>query len=338
MNPLPVSRIPEAGDIGDLSLISLVIPVFNESENVVHLWNRLREATDKLPDYRFEVVFVDDGSRDATAEKIQQLPASESLAWRLVQFSRNFGHQAAISAGMLHAEGDALIFLDADLQDPPEMIPLFLEKFSEGHDVVYGIRQNRKEPLWLRFCFGAFYRIFNVIADRPIPLDVGDFSLISKRVAKMIAQMPEHDRLIRGMRSWVGFKQIGIPYDRPGRYAGTTGYSLMRRIDGALDGLFGFSRLPIRFVFLIGAIVFLIGGGYLGGFFADALLFGKQGVPGWKSLITLGFMLGAANLIAIAIVGEYVCRIYFQSKHRPLFIVDKISKSRVSAGAVSSLV
>jgi glycosyltransferase involved in cell wall biosynthesis len=316
-------------------LVSLVIPVLNEEENIRHLWERLREACAKLADLRFEVVFVDDGSHDKTSEKIRELAVTESLSWKLVCFSRNFGHQAAITAGMRYADGEALIFLDADLQDPPEMVPLFLEKFRAGYDVVYGIRQNRKEPLWLRFCFKAFYRIFNMIADRPIPLDVGDFSLISHRVAKLIAEMPEHDRLIRGMRSWVGYKQIGISYDRPERHAGTTSYSLGRRIEGALDGIFGYSKLPIRLVFAVGLLTFLVGGSYLVNSYVMSFFFGREGVPGWKSLITLAFMLGAANLIAISIVGEYVCRIYFQAKARPLFIVDKVEASVFSARSSS---
>ena len=314
-------------------LVSLVIPLLNEEENIRHLWERLNAVCAKLADLRFEVVFVDDGSQDKTAEKIRELAATEVLGWKLVCFSRNFGHQAAITAGMRHANGEALIFLDADMQDPPEMISLFLEKFQNGYDVVYGIRQNRKEPLWLRICFKAFYRIFNMIADRPIPLDVGDFSLISRRVAKLIAEMPEHDRLIRGMRGWVGFKQIGIPYDRPERHAGTTSYSLGRRIEGALDGIFGYSKVPIRVALFTGLLVCGAGGIYLLQALVSAAFFGGGAalVRGWTSLITLGFILGGANLVAIAIVGEYVCRIYFQTKNRPLFVVDKVEVSHSEA-------
>ena len=321
-------------------LVSLVIPLLNEEENIRHLWERLNEACAKLADLRFEVVFVDDGSQDKTAEKIRELAATEVLGWKLVCFSRNFGHQAAITAGMRHANGEALIFLDADMQDPPEMISLFLEKFQNGYDVVYGIRQNRKEPLWLRICFKAFYRIFNMIADRPIPLDVGDFSLISRRVAKLIAEMPEHDRLIRGMRGWVGFKQIGIPYDRPERHAGTTSYSLGRRIEGALDGIFGYSKVPIRVALFTGLLVCAVGGVYLLQALVSAVFFGGSGalVRGWTSLITLGFILGGANLVAIAIVGEYVCRIYFQTKNRPLFVVDKVEVSHSVPGSKATMV
>jgi polyisoprenyl-phosphate glycosyltransferase len=314
-------------------LVSLIIPVLNESDNLGVLWGRLREVTRQLTGTQFEAVFVDDGSTDDTCTAIRGLTAEENLEWVLVQLSRNFGHQAAITAGMEYASGDALIFLDADLQDPPELIKPFLENFHEGYDVVYGVRQNRKEPLWLRLCFKAFYRLFNAIAERPIPLDAGDFGLMSKRVAKLIAQMPERDRLIRGMRSWVGYKQIGIPYDRPGRYAGTTRYSLMRRIDGALDGLFGYSRIPIRLSFLIGLFVFTAGAIYLVNTLVTQFIFGGTVVAGWTSLLTLMFMLGGANLVVTSIVGEYVCRTYFQAKARPVFIVAETKSSKQVAAS-----
>lgn len=304
-------------------LVSLVIPVLNESDNVEALWSRLREVTAGIADARFEAVFVDDGSTDDTVERIAGLPADDCLSWLVVRLSRNFGHQAAITAGMAHATGDAVIFLDADLQDPPELITTFLDHFRNGYDVVYGVRKNRKEPFWLRFCFATFYRLFNAIAERPIPLDAGDFGLMSQRVAKLIAQMPERDRLIRGMRSWVGFKQIGVPYDRPGRYAGTTRYSVLRRLEGALDGLFGYSRLPIRLALLFGVLVCVVAGVYLASTLIGQFIFGGEAVRGWTSLLVLAFMLGGANLIATSIVGEYVVRVYFQSKSRPLFVVGE---------------
>jgi glycosyltransferase involved in cell wall biosynthesis len=308
-------------------LVSLVIPVLNESDNVGALWARLREVTAGIHDAQFEAVFVDDGSTDDTVDRIGALPADERLSWVVVSLSRNFGHQAAITAGMAHATGDAVIFLDADLQDPPELIAKFLEHFRDGYDVVYGVRKNRKEPMWLRFCFATFYRLFNAIAERPIPLDAGDFGLMSKRVAKLIAQMPERDRLIRGMRSWVGFKQIGVPYDRPGRYAGTTRYSVLRRIEGALDGLFGYSRLPIRISLLLGLLVCIVAGVYLASTLIGQFFFGGEAVRGWTSLLVLAFMLGGANLIATSIVGEYVVRVYFQAKSRPLFVVGETRRS-----------
>jgi dolichol-phosphate mannosyltransferase len=312
-------------------LVSLVIPVLNESDNVQALWDRLRKVTDGIQDVEFEAVFVDDGSTDDTADQIGRLELSANLHWMLVQLSRNFGHQAAITAGMQYATGDAVIFLDADLQDPPELIPEFVSRFREGYDVVYGVRKNRKEPLWLRFCFSTFYRLFNSIAERPIPLDAGDFGLMSRRVAKLISEMPERDRLIRGMRAWVGFRQIGIPYDRPGRYAGTTRYSVLRRIEGALDGLFGYSRVPIRLSLLLGMTVCVVGALYLLYSVIGTMIWRGTPERGWTSLIVLAFMLGGANLIATSIVGEYVCRIYFQAKQRPLFIVSAVSRSAPSS-------
>lgn len=307
-------------------LISLVIPVLNESDNVDTLWGRLRDVTANIQAAQFEAVFVDDGSTDDTVDRISTLPADDRLSWVIVSLSRNFGHQAAITAGMAHANGDAIIFLDADLQDPPELIDTFLEHFFNGYDVVYGVRKNRKEPLWLRFCFATFYRLFNAIAERPIPLDAGDFGLMSKRVAKLIAEMPERDRLIRGMRSWVGFKQIGVPYDRPGRYAGTTRYSIFRRLEGAMDGLFGYSRLPIRVSLVLGLLVCCTAGIYMIAALVGVVIFGYSRVPGWTSLLVLAFMLGGANLVVTSIVGEYVVRIYFQSKARPIYVVAGIKR------------
>jgi len=314
-------------------LVSLIIPVLNEEENISHLWKKLGEVTGGISETDFEVVFVDDGSTDGTLKEIAKLPKTEHLAWKLLEFSRNFGHQAAVSAGMEHANGEALIFLDADLQDPPELIPAFLAKYREGYDVVYGVRQNRKEPFWLRLCFGAFYRLFNAIAERPIPLDAGEFGLISRRVGKLLAGMPERDRLIRGMRSWVGFRQIGLPYDRPERHAGTTSYSIRRRIEGALDGLFGFSKLPIRMAFFMGIFVFVICGVYLSYSYIGWMTHGAAAGDGWRSIITLAFMLGGANLIATAVVGEYVCRIYFQGKGRPLYIINRSLSSETDRNA-----
>jgi glycosyltransferase involved in cell wall biosynthesis len=305
-------------------LVSLVVPAYNESRGIQVLWQVIAAETARIPNYYFEVIFVDDGSTDETSAVVAGLPATARLTWTLVRLSRNFGHQAALSAGMEYASGDAIVFLDADLQDPPQMIERFLERFEAGYDVVYGVRRNRKEPLWLRMCFNLFYRLFNAIADRPMPPDAGDFGLVSKRVAVILNKMPEQDRLLRGLRSWIGFRQIGIPYDRPARYAGVSRYGLLRWINLALDGLFGFSRLPIRLSFLVGVTVFLVCASYLLFSYLEAILFSNATIPGWRSVITLAFMLGGANLIATATVGEYVCRIYFQAKHRPLFVVEEV--------------
>jgi dolichol-phosphate mannosyltransferase len=187
----------------------------------------------------------------------------------------------------------------------------------------------------MRLCFKAFYRIFNAIAERPMPQDAGDFGLVSRRVAKAISSMQENDRMIRGLRSWVGYRQVGIPYSRPERFAGETRYRLNKRIEGALDGLFGFSKFPIRVILLIGIFVFVVSFIYLSvSYIAWWLGGGVQDTPGWRSIMTLAFMMGSANLIATSIVGEYVCRTYFQSKERPLFIVADIFESKSDGAGV----
>lgn len=305
-------------------LVSLLIPVLNEEDNIPVLASQLIQTIAANSTESFEVVFVNDGSTDGTVEAIQQIKWDSGTRCKVVSLARNFGHQNALTAGYEHAEGEVIVCLDADLQDPPEMIPAFLEKYRAGYDVVYGVRQNRKEVWWMRLCFKAFYRLFNAIAERPMPIDAGDFGLVSRRVAKVIAGMPEYDRMIRGLRSWVGFKQIGIPYNRPERFAGETRYRLGRRIEGALDGLFGYSKFPIRAMLVLGVCVFLIGFLYLFATYWSWLLSDGVGAPGWRSVITLAFMLGAANLVATSIVGEYVCRTYFQSKQRPRFVVSEV--------------
>lgn len=305
-------------------LVSLLIPVLNEEDNIPVLASQLIQTIAANSTESFEVVFVNDGSTDGTVEAIQQIKWDSGTRCKVVSLARNFGHQNALTAGYEHAEGEVIVCLDADLQDPPEMIPAFLEKYRAGYDVVYGVRQNRKEVWWMRLCFKAFYRLFNAIAERPMPIDAGDFGLVSRRVAKVIAGMPEYDRMIRGLRSWVGFKQIGIPYNRPERFAGETRYRLGRRIEGALDGLFGYSKFPIRAMLVLGVCVFLIGFLYLFATYWSWLLSDGVGAPGWRSVITLAFMLGAANLVATSIVGEYVCRTYFQSKQRPRFVVAEV--------------
>jgi dolichol-phosphate mannosyltransferase len=316
--------------------ISLIIPLLNEEETLPDLWRRLCAVTAGLPSAAFEVVLVDDGSWDRTAEAIRSLAPTANMRWRAVRLSRNFGHQAALTAGMDHATGDALVFLDADLQDPPELLGAFLARFEEGYEVVYAIRQHRKEPVWQKICFSLFYRLFNSIAERPIPKDAGDFGLIGRRVADLIRSMPERDRLLRGLRSWVGFRQIGVPYDRPARAHGSSRYRFFRHVELALDGLFGYSKLPIRLSFFFGISVIIVCGIYLGISYFNAFVFGQTTIHGWRSLITLAFMLGGANLAATAIVGEYVCRTYFQAKGRPLYVVAELAAPEGAAPGAPS--
>lgn len=317
-------------------LISLVIPVLNESENLPHCWQRIKGLVETLPEFTFEAIFVDDGSTDSTVEIVKCLAAVPRVKVRLVKLSRNFGHQAAICAGMTYARGDALIFMDADLQDPPELIASFLEKFKEGYDVVYAVRRNRKESWLIRLCFNLFYRLLNAMSERPIPLDSGDFSLMSRRVAKLVRSMPEQDRFVRGLRSWVGFKQIGLPYDRPERLLGQSQYNFSKYMKLALDGLFGFSRVPLRIALGIGVITVVTAFAYLVVSFITMFVFKIHLLPGWTGIVTVVFLVGGANIVATSIVGEYVVRIYFQAKSRPLFVVDEVFQDSDAVGAPSA--
>jgi dolichol-phosphate mannosyltransferase len=313
-------------------LISLIIPVLNEAENLPHCWERINQLVATLTEFTFEAIFVDDGSTDSTAAVVEKLPTAPRASIKLVKLSRNFGHQSAISAGMSYARGDALIFLDADLQDPPELIGVFLEKFKGGYDVVYAVRQNRKEG-WLRkLCFELFYKLFNMMAERPIPLDSGDFGLMSRRVAKLVQSMPEQDRFVRGLRSWVGFKQIGIPYDRPERLHGTTQYGFFKHVGLAMDGIFSFSRVPVRLALWVGILTVCVSFLYIVFSYIMLFFFHVGEIRGWTSIVTLIFMVAGTNMVATSIVGEYVVRIYFQSKARPLFIVEEVQE-RADAGA-----
>jgi dolichol-phosphate mannosyltransferase len=324
----------EEGAGGDLTcrrlhprmLISLIIPFLNESENLPLCWERITQLVAKLPDYEFETIFVDDGSTDSSVAIVKALTAGPRMSIRLVMLSRNFGHQSAISAGMVYAHGDAQIFLDADLQDPPELIASFLEKFREGYEVVYAVRQNRQETWHRKICFDLFYKLFNSLAEQPIPLDSGDFGLMSRRVAKLVQAMPEQDRFVRGLRGWVGFKQIGIPYDRPERFRGESQYNFRKHTQLALDGIFSFSRVPVRVAFWVGMSTVFISFTYIVISYILLFFFHIGEIKGWTSVVTLIFLAAGSNLVATSIVGEYVVRIYFQTKARPLFIVANVEE------------
>jgi glycosyltransferase involved in cell wall biosynthesis len=224
--------------------ISIVIPIFNEAAMIPILFGRLAEALRQWPGWRGELVLVDDGSSDDSAEMIALHAGSFPGPVWLRRFSRNFGHQAALMAGLQKATGDAVIIVDADLQDPPQLFGSLLDYFSQGYDIVYGVRRKREGGVILPFAYKIFYFVFRHVAEVPIPLDAGDFWLLNRRTVEVISRMNEQDLLLRGLRSWVGFRQVGIPYDRPARQAGQTKYTLRRLIRLAMSAFFGFSSLP----------------------------------------------------------------------------------------------
>jgi len=302
--------------------LSVAIPVHNEESVLPELLLRLRKVLDGLPGGPHEIVFVDDGSTDRTFEMLREAVGEDSRIIA-ISLSRNFGHQAAISAALDHASGDAVVIMDGDLQDIPEVIPQFLEKFGEGFDVVYAQRVRRKEPLLLRLCYFVFYRMMARLSDIRLPLDSGDFGLMSRRVVDQIRRMPEHHRYLRGMRSWVGFRQVGIPVERAERHSGKSKYSIVRLMKLAADGIFAFSIVPIRAAALLGAFVMLLSLLYVC-FALYAKLFLHESPQGFTALLVAVTFLSGIVLFFLGIIGEYVGRIYEETKARPQYVIGRI--------------
>lgn len=296
----------------------MVIPVFNEEENLPELYRRLTSVLKGAAE-PYEVVFVDDGSRDGSRSLISSF-ASTDKAVRGVFLSRNFGHQAAIAAGVDRARGDAVIIMDCDLQDPPEMIPRLIERWRQGYEVVFGVRRKRKETLPKRIAYTLFYRLLKGMANLDIPLDAGDFSLVDRKVADLMRKMPERNRFIRGLRSWVGFRQTGIEFERDARHAGDPKYTYRRLCKLAFDGFISFSYVPLRASFWLGLIAFAFCIAYIGYALYGKLILDKT-PPGWTSLMVALMLFGGTQLVLIGIMGEYIARIYDEVKQRPYYVV-----------------
>jgi glycosyltransferase involved in cell wall biosynthesis len=300
--------------------VSFVIPVYNEESNLSMLVDRIVKIMDHSP-LRLEAVLVDDGSRDHSRQILQQLALSDPR-FHVILLSRNHGHQLALTAGLSVARGTEGVFvLDGDLQDPPELLESFYIKFKEGFDVVYAIREKRKEVFYKRFAYFIFYRILKKIANIEIPLDSGDFSFISRRVVDVLNKMPEESRFIRGMRTWIGFKQIGIPYDRQERASGDSKYSFGKLVQLALNGIYNFSEFPVKFVMILGSLAIGSSVLYLISVIIKKMFF-DQVIEGFTALLFIVILFGGIQLIAIGILGEYILRIFFQSKSRPNFIIE----------------
>lgn len=302
-----------------IKLISIVIPCFNESEVIIETINRLDKCLiDKK--YQYEYVFVNDGSMDLTLEKLCAAKKKNERI-KIVNFARNFGHQLAVSAGIKFSSGDAIVLIDADLQDPPELIPSMIKKSEEGFDVVYGQRIVRQgESLFKKVTANLFYRIINLISEIPIPLDTGDFRLITRRVAEDLNNMPENSRFIRGMISWVGYDQCPILYERNKRFAGETKYPFKKMLHFAIDGILSFSTKPLRFSIFFGSLISITA--FLMALYAIFLrIETNDWVPGWTSIMIAILFIGGVQLLCIGIIGEYIGKIFYESKNRPLYIV-----------------
>lgn len=310
-------------------MLSIVIPLYNEQENVHELYKRLISAS-ALWKEDFEIVLIDDGSYDETFSIVKKY-CEQDMRIRCVKLSRNFGHQAAITAGIKNAKGDAVIIMDGDLQDPPEELPRFLEKWREGYHVVYAIRTKRKESFLKRWAYSTFYRLLKMISNIDIPLDSGDFCVMDRKVVNVLnKEMLEHSRFVRGLRAYAGFKQVGVEYERQERAAGEVKYTFRKLVRLAIDGLLDFSTFPLRIAtyigFFIAFLAFFIGLFIVIHRIFDFKILGyaPTDTPGLATLGVGVFLLGGLIMMMLGVIGEYLGKIYFEVKGRPFYIIEEI--------------
>jgi glycosyltransferase involved in cell wall biosynthesis len=298
--------------------VSVVVPVFNEEATLDALVARLERALEGAG-LDYEVVFVNDGSRDRSAEMLRSHHARNPRL-KCIMLSRNFGHQVAVTCGLDHAQGDAVIVMDGDLQDPPEVLAGMVARWREGFDVVYAVRRRRKEG-WVKVAaYKAFYWVLHRVSYLDIPLDSGDFSLMDRRVVDLLAAMPERNRFVRGLRTWVGLRQTGFEYERDARYAGESKYSFTKLLRLAFDGLVSYSFAPLRLVSNLGMLVSLSALLYMV-YLMAARLFGDLTIQGWTSTVVIVLFLGGIQLLSLGIIGEYIGRIFDEVKQRPQYVI-----------------
>jgi glycosyltransferase involved in cell wall biosynthesis len=310
---------------------SIVIPVFNEEKTLPELRSRLESMLHDL-DGDTEVILVDDGSSDGSYGLMQKLHQQDGR-FKVVHLARNFGHQLAITAGIDLAAGEAVVIMDADLQDPPEVVLELAKKWREGYEIVYGVRQDRSSDTWFkRQTAAAYYRILGRLTEVDIPADVGDFRLVDRRAVEAFKGMREQSRYVRGMFSWIGFRQIGVPYRRAERYAGQTKYPFRKMSRLAVDGIVGFSRVPLRLALNLGFLCSFLAFG-AGVYTLTGRLFGAYAVPGWTSVVMAVLFLGGIQLAVMGFMGEYIGRIYEEAIHRPLYIVAGLHGVATGIGA-----
>lgn len=297
---------------------SFVIPIFNEAQTLPELRSRLDQLLRRLKE-SYEVILVDDGSRDGSADIIRKF-CEEDSRFKLIQFSRNFGHQNAITAGMDYSSGDALIIMDADLQDPPEVVEKMIKKWKKGYEVVYAVRKSRKgESAFKKLTAKIYYRLLRRFSQIDIPVDTGDFRLVDRKALDAFLSMREGQRFVRGMFTWVGFKQIGVEFERAERFAGETHYPFKKMLKLAVDGILSFSYVPLRMILSLG--VWIAVGAVIAGLYALVGYFRGDTIQGWTSIFVLVAFLGGVQLVVLGMLGEYIGRIHEEVKARPLYIV-----------------
>lgn len=301
-------------------MISVIIPIYNEEKTLPELHRRLTATLHPLRK-DFEIILIDDGSRDNSFALMQEARARDPRV-KVVRLSRNFGHQIAISAGIDLATGEAVVLMDGDLQDPPELLSTMIARWREGYQVVYTVKRTRKENRLKRLAFHSFYRVLHALSPIEIPMEAGNFSLLDRSVVDVLRSMPERNRYISGMRAWAGFRQIGISYDRDARYAGKPGMSLRRLVELALDGIISFSKAPLRIAIYLGLLAAAVA--FLGGLYVlSEKLFTDKAILGWASTIVSITFLGGLTLMTLGVIGEYIGRIYDEVKQRPLYIIQE---------------
>ncbi|MDH4045935.1 MAG: glycosyltransferase family 2 protein [Gemmatimonadota bacterium] len=311
-------------------LISVIVPVYNENEVLPTFYQRASDALRGIEGIDYELIFVNDGSTDGSNDVLTDLSTRDSRV-RVVRFSRNFGHQIAISAGIDYAEGDCTVVIDADLQDPPEVIANMVAKWREGFDVVYGVRASRRGETPLKLLTAsAFYRLLNRITKVHIPVDVGDFRLMSRRATDQLRQLREKDRFVRGLVSWIGFRQTGVIYERNERLAGQTKYPYGKMLKFALDGITSFSTVPLKLAMWLGYAASGFAFLYMISVFVQKAL--GYTIQGWATIMVAMLFLGGVQLICLGIMGEYLGRIFNEIKPRPMYIVEEVLGRRSATG------
>lgn len=301
-------------------VISLIVPVFNE-QDVIDIFLDKTSSVMEAAGLDYEYLFINDGSTDATFSQLIELSASNPRI-RIINLSRNFGKEAAMTAGIDHVRGNVLIPIDVDLQDPPELIPQFIEKWRQGYDIVYGVRSSRDDDSMLKRASARwFYNLFNRMSSVPIPDNAGDFRLIDERATEVLRQLPERNRFMKGLFSWVGFYSIGVPYSRPARAAGQTKWNFRKLWNFALDGLFSFSTVPLRIWSYVGMAISLLAFLYASFIVIRTVVLGID-LPGYASLLTVILFLGGIQLLSLGIIGEYLGRLLVEAKQRPIYIIE----------------
>jgi dolichol-phosphate mannosyltransferase len=312
-----------------VKLISVVVPVFNESEVIGTFYDRATHVLTAIEGFDYELIFVNDGSNDGSHERLSALAAADPRV-RVLKFSRNFGHQIAITAGLDYARGDCVVVIDADLQDPPEVINAMIERWRDGFDVVYGVRAEREGEGTMKLVTASlFYRLLVRLTSLQIPVDVGDFRLMSRRAVDQLKQLREKDRFVRGLVSWIGFRQTGVTYHRDKRYAGHTKYPFSKMIEFAMDGITSFSTAPLKLASWLGYSAALLAFLYLLSVIVQQSL--GYTVEGWATIMVAVLFLGSVQLICLGIVGEYLGRIFNEVKPRPMYVVEEVLSQQLSA-------